>query len=87
MAKTLNMPESEKAFYRGVLIGLQLMHSHDTEVMFHEFVREVGAKPLVKVAQEEDALEWSGLARYGYVTKAGRLNARNARGGFNILPT
>lgn len=56
----------DESFYRGVLICLQQIYSHDAETIFREVVAEAGEKELLKVARKEKALEWSGLRKYGY---------------------
>lgn len=55
---------------------LQHIHTFDEGTMFDGVVKDVGAASLVLVAIEEEALEWSGLVRYGYATKTGRLKKR-----------
>lgn len=71
----------DEDFLRGVLIGLQHMYGHGTEVMFRELVDEVGAADLVRVARAEDALDWSGLRNYGYCDSLGRLRPGASRRG------
>lgn len=70
---------ANKAFFRGALIGLQHMFGHDAETMYREFVADVGAAALVRAAKEEDAIEWSGLRRYGYCDSLGRYRAKHVR--------
>jgi len=56
----------DESFYRGVLVCLQHITGHDAGTIFREVVKDVGEKELLKVALKEDALEWSGLRKYGY---------------------
>jgi hypothetical protein len=60
-------------FLRGVLLCLQHVYGHDMETMYHEIVRDVGARDLVQAARKEDAVGWSGLHRYGYCDSIGRI--------------
>jgi hypothetical protein len=69
MSSSVQMSEVDKSYYRGVLTALQHIFTHDEETIFNGIIKDAGIKSLVEVATEEDALEWSGLVRYGYATK------------------
>lgn len=73
----MTITEEDYCFLRGVLLGLQHIAMHDQETIYHECVRDAGpTADLVAVAKREDAIEWSGLRRYGYCDSLGRLRSR-----------
>lgn len=68
----------DRAFYRGILIGLQHISGHGYDVLYRELIREAGPKSVVAVAKEEHALEWSGLIKYKWCDKNGRYTPNRA---------
>lgn len=78
MAKRVKISDEDKAFYRGVLVGLQHIRGLDCSVTYRELMRDVGAENVVRVAAEEDALEWSGLLYYRWADKSGRYTPHRA---------
>jgi hypothetical protein len=55
-----------KPFYAGILAALSVVSKHDQETIFREIVKTVDVDNLIAAAKEDDALEWSGLRKYGY---------------------
>lgn len=69
----------DKAFYRGVLLGLQHIRHVDCSVTYAALIKDAGPKQVVAVAKEEDALEWSGLLHYRWADKSGRCTPQRAQ--------
>jgi hypothetical protein len=58
--------DDTKPFYAGILAALSVVSKHDQETIFREIVKTVDVESLITAAKEADALEWSGLRKYGY---------------------
>jgi hypothetical protein len=58
--------DDTKPFYAGILAALSVVSNHDQETIFREIVKTVDVDNLIATAKEDDALEWSGLRKYGY---------------------
>jgi hypothetical protein len=58
-------------FYAGMIAALAVIALHDSEVIFREIVATADEDALVDFAKRDDAMEFSGLARYGYGDKKG----------------
>jgi hypothetical protein len=65
MAKR-KLSKADKAFYGGILTALAILRIHDQQTIFDEVVGTTDVKELVRYAKEENEMEWSGLADYGY---------------------
>lgn len=78
MATKTKLHDEEKAFYRGVLIGLQHIRRRDCSVTYRALMRDVGGENVVRAAVEEAALEWSGLLYYKWADRLGRYTPHRA---------
>ncbi len=56
--------EKEKEFKRGIIVALSAVEVYDADVIHQEIVDMTDEEELVKLAKEDDALEYSGLDRY-----------------------
>lgn len=74
----MKLSDTDKAFYRGILFGLQHIRGLDCSVTYRSLIRDAGPRNVVAVAKEDDALEWSGLIYYGWADKAGRCTPHRA---------
>lgn len=56
-------------FNLGILAALAVVALHDAQTIFDEIVDSADAAQLVAVARDDEQLEISGLAKYGYDKK------------------
>ena len=64
------MKSKDKSFYSGIITALAIMNQHGDEVQFDELVNTCDLDDLVRVAVENDELEFSGLAKREYAQKS-----------------
>ena len=62
----MKISRERRAFHRGMLAALSVVKDHDLRVVFDEIVTSTDAAELIAVAREDEQMEMSGLARYGY---------------------
>lgn len=62
--KDTNKPDDD--FYAGLIAALAVVALHDKESIFREIVATADEAALVEFAERDGAMEFSGLARYGY---------------------
>lgn len=60
------MARTNDDFYAGMIAALAVVALHDKETIFREIVATADEHELVAFAQRDGAMEFSGLARYGY---------------------
>jgi hypothetical protein len=60
-------PSAPDKFYSGIIAALEVIASHDNEVIFDEVVNRVDLDELLDFAKRNELLECSGLKQYGYV--------------------
>jgi hypothetical protein len=73
--KRRRLTARDKSFYLGIIAALGVVKLFDNGVLFDEIVATCNVSELVTVAKENEDMEWSGLAKYGY----GRYGRRAKR--------